>query len=830
MSSTRFPTVAILCLVLPSIAAAAGFDPPEHPLFTPDAVHEIHLTFHQPGWWDSLVHNYEDFEDAPYMAAEFDWEDTHFDSIGVRFKGNSSYWHYPGDKKPFKLDFDRYVDEQTLGGLKKINLSNGFKDPSFVRERCFWDLVAAADLPEARTNYGALYLNGEYWGLYTVVEQVDGTFAELRFGGNEDGNLWQGDPHGDLMYRGPNESVYYDHYELHTNESQNDWSALVDFIDALNFTPQPERPDSLSPRLELGSALGMLALNNLTANLDSYSGSGHNWYLYHRDLDGRMIAISWDANEAWGCFNMGLPVHAMKTLPPFWMGGPPNSRPLCAELWQIPEWEDLYLGFLRELMADAADPDTLLGRMETLRDLIRPWVYADTRKMYSDSEFENAMTVDIGGGPGGVSPALEPFIRDRHSYLLGVIGSWDASAYGGLVLNELMPVNDSTHADEFGEFDDWVEIANAGASPLDLAGLSLTDDLAYPSAFVFPAITLDPGEYLVVWADDSTAQGSLHAGFKLDGDGECLYLIEDGVIIDQVIWGSLGADQSWGRWPDGTGDWQLLSQATPGAENQHSEEPEEVVLFLNEFLAINDTNIQDETGAFEDWLEIYNPGPATVEMGGLFLTDDLSLTTQWQLPDTTLAAGDFLLVWCDNDEGDGPLHTNFKLSGSGESIGLFGRIAAGNEAIDTYVFGAQTADVSEGRQSDGGEPWVFFTEPTPGTSNEGTAAPPPAAFALRLLPNHPNPFNPTTRLRFELPREGHARLSIHDVAGGGPAGPGRVSIPAGGGRQVVPLRDGPLAAGPHELDWEADDLPTGIYFAKLSMEQGVRTQKLVLLR
>ena len=122
--------------------------------------------------------------------------------------------------------------------------------------------------------------------------------------------------------------------------------------------------------------------------------------------------------------------------------------------------------------------------------------------------------------------------------------------------------------------------------------------------------------------------------------------------------------------------------------------------------------------------------------------------------------------------------------------------------------------MSEGRQSDGGEPWVFFTEPTPGTSNEGTAAPPPAAFALRLLPNHPNPFNPTTRLRFELPREGHARLSIHDVAG----------------RHVATLLDGPLAAGPHELDWEADDLPTGIYFAKLSMEQGVRTQKLVLLR
>ena len=92
--------------------------------------------------------------------------------------------------------------------------------------------------------------------------------------------------------------------------------------------------------------------------------------------------------------------------------------------------------------------------------------------------------------------------------------------------------------------------------------------------------------------------------------------------------------------------------------------------------------------------------------------------------------------------------------------------------------------------------------------------PPPVEATLRLLPNHPNPFNPRTRLRFELPREERARLTIHDVSG----------------RHGATLLDGLLAAGPHELDWDVRDLPTGIYLTRLSTAQSVQTRKMVLLR
>ncbi|MDP6418778.1 MAG: CotH kinase family protein [Candidatus Krumholzibacteria bacterium] len=807
----------LLLALLIAFPALADFPQDSHPLFTEDAVHEIHLTFPQEGWWDSLTVNFEDHIDDPlFMSCEFDWEGVHYDSIGVRFKGNSSYWSYYGEKKSFKLDLNEYIDNQNIEGIEKLYLNNAFKDPSFTREKCFAELGASIGMPMIRANYAALYINGEYWGLYDLIEGVNNEFIESRFGFSEDGNLFKGDPHGDLQWRGPNESDYYDHYELKSNEEENDWSQLVDLVNVLDNIPQSEIPDSLPSRLDLGSALGMLALNILTVNLDSYSGSGHNFYFYDRDSDGRFVFIPWDANEAWGCFSMGMPISQLKNLGPLWLSYPGHSRPLGFKLYGEPEYRELFFGYLRSMMDGYANPDSLVARMEELRDLVRPWVYADTKMVYTTAHFENAMSVDLTGGPGGGIPGLEPFIRDRHDHLLGILGS--ASAPADLVLNELMADNATTLADEFGGYDDWLEITNRGDAALNLAGMSLTDDLYSPDAFVFPDTSLAPGEYLLVWCDDESVQGPLHADFKLSADGECVYLLSDGEIVDETGFDPLAEDLSWGRWPDASGDWMILGAATPGAENENPEEPEEILLYINEFVALNNTGIQDEMGSYEDWLEIYNPGVEAIELGGLYLTDDLLQTTMWAIPDTSIAAGGFLVIWCDNDESDGPLHTNFKLSGGGEEVGLFGRVAAGNDLIDSYVFGAQSADVSEGRESDGGEPWVFFSEPTPGASNGSTAAgDTPALFSLGF--NYPNPFNPSTTIRYQLPHAGEASLRVFDLQG----------------RLVRDLLDGFQEAGDHSLLWDGRDekgraVGSGIYFSRLRFEGSQQSRKMLLMK
>ena len=150
-------------------------------------------------------------------------------------------------------------------------------------------------------------------------------------------------------------------------------------------------------------------------------------------------------------------------------------------------------------------------------------------------------------------------------------------------------------------------------------------------------------------------------------------------------------------------------------------------LYLNEFVASNDTGLTDENGEFEDWVEIYNAGTAAVSLDGYYLTDDLAEPTLWQLPtgsgELAVPGGGYIVLFFDKDTGDGPRHVNAKLSGSGEAIGLF---APDGSVVDTYTYGQQQADVSEGRSSDGAATWTFFTTPTPGAANLATQGPPAA--------------------------------------------------------------------------------------------------------
>ena len=142
-------------------------------------------------------------------------------------------------------------------------------------------------------------------------------------------------------------------------------------------------------------------------------------------------------------------------------------------------------------------------------------------------------------------------------------------------------------------------------------------------------------------------------------------------------------------------------------------------LHINEFMADNESTIQDPQGDYDDWIEIFNAGEQAIDLGGLYFTDDLNDKLKYQIPETqpdttTLEPGGHLLFWADKDTEDGVLHLDFKLSKSGEQIGLF---LYDGSPIDTLTFGGQDSDISMGCMPDGGEGLVFFTDPTPGLPN-----------------------------------------------------------------------------------------------------------------
>ncbi|MEZ4525588.1 MAG: carbohydrate-binding domain-containing protein [Desulfobacterales bacterium] len=136
---------------------------------------------------------------------------------------------------------------------------------------------------------------------------------------------------------------------------------------------------------------------------------------------------------------------------------------------------------------------------------------------------------------------------------------------------------------------------------------------------------------------------------------------------------------------------------------------------INEFMADNAATVMDQDGEYDDWIELYNKSSEAISLAGCHLTDKTTNLTQWTFPDgTTIAAGNYLIIWADEDEDQGGLHANFKLGASGESIVLVA--SDQTTVIDTITFGAQTTDVSTGRYPNGTGDFVQMP-PTPAAAN-----------------------------------------------------------------------------------------------------------------
>jgi hypothetical protein len=145
-----------------------------------------------------------------------------------------------------------------------------------------------------------------------------------------------------------------------------------------------------------------------------------------------------------------------------------------------------------------------------------------------------------------------------------------------LFINEFMASNTSASGihDEYNGYDDWIEIYNIGDSPVDMAGMYLTDDLGEPTKWEIPSgspsqTTIPANGYLVFWADDETSEGPRHTNFKLSAGGEEIGLFDtNGVTeLDEIVFGEQTANISYGRYPSGEENWRFFPFPTPAADN-----------------------------------------------------------------------------------------------------------------------------------------------------------------------------------------------------------------------------------------------------------------------
>jgi len=257
-------------------------------------------------------------EDPVFVPASVFYEGTEWYKVGLRFKGNSSLsssWSSGILKLSFKMDFDEFEDDypqiknQRFYGSKKFSLKNNYNDSSFLREKVAAEVFQKAGLAVSNTAFYTLYVDygdgPQYFGLYTLVEEVDGTVLDTQFSSDE-GNLYKPEDYGASFAEG---TFNEDGFEKKTNEDEVDWSDVQAVFTALHDDSRTTDPETwragLDAVLDTDVFLHYLAVNTVIQNWDTYGIMEHNYYLYNNPDNSLLTWIPWDNNEALQDGNMG---------------------------------------------------------------------------------------------------------------------------------------------------------------------------------------------------------------------------------------------------------------------------------------------------------------------------------------------------------------------------------------------------------------------------------------------------------------------------------------------------------------------------------------------
>lgn len=371
-------------------------------VFDQDAVQVIEITI-DANYWEAMVEDLEDNLSAAGMGgpggpggpggrSDFDpiWvpSTVHYSGsdwykVGIRFKGNSSLQstYRSGIKKfSFKLDFDQFEDtypvinNQRFYGFKQLNLKNNFEDASMIREKVASDLFRDFGLASPEASFYSVYVDyGEgfqYFGLYTMVEEVDDTVLDTQFG-SESGNLYK--PDGDAA------SFAYGTYtdsemEKKNNENEEDYSDVKALYDILHSDLRSSDPDQWMADLELvldvDVFLKWLAANTVMQNWDTYGTMTHNYYLYHDPATDLLNWIPWDNNEALQDGKQGGTLNlALEEVGQSW--------PLIRFLMDQPDYESIYRAHVQAFAEQVFTTSRMTSLYSSFETLLESYVEAE---------------------------------------------------------------------------------------------------------------------------------------------------------------------------------------------------------------------------------------------------------------------------------------------------------------------------------------------------------------------------------------------------------------------------------------------------------------------
>ena len=394
--------------------------------------------------------------------------------------------------------------------------------------------------------------------------------------------------------------------------------------------------------------------------------------------------------------------------------------------WRFPDIELAANGYLVVYSAGFDETGQLLTNFKFSDSETRVYLTDGDKGLISESSWPGDM-------PGNVSIGIDIAGTEKY-YSIPTPGNANTTnafesyerkqIQNSLSVSEILLCNECCVIDKDGDRPSWVEVCNTSDETLSLADYYLSNEVSNPYKWQFPNIIIEPGEYLQIYlSGKDKANGELHTNFEIDGD-EAFLIVSDRKNFDETRFAldmDTKPDISYGV--DYSGEWVYFGRATPGAENEF---PGQKVITNAQMFDINDLYISEVSAVGEprsdsmDWIEIANGSDTPINLSGYYLSDSTDEPYKWTIPDITVPAKGFAVIYAASDETKQTVQTApFGISSSGETLLLSSPCGALIDSFDTGVLypgqsaGRLDGDL-EGRR-------VFFTCCTKGKANESAA-------------------------------------------------------------------------------------------------------------
>ncbi|MDB4334813.1 CotH kinase family protein [bacterium] len=657
-------------------------------------INTIKITFEDTNW-DATMDTYYANDAGELLLGSIVINGTQLNGIGVKYKGNSTY-SVNNSKNPLHIYLDHTIN-QDFDGYESIKLSNGKKDPSFVREVLGYE-IARKYMEAPRSNYTKVYINDSYYGMFSNSEAIDSDFTNRRLDSDKDNTRIKCNPENtnnggsSLQYLGADSALYYSYYEV---KSDYGWQDLIDLTNTIK-----NDASNIEDILDIDKAIWMCAFNNVIVNLDSYLGPfRQNYYLIKDDND-KFTPVIWDLNESFGAFAMinsgggggRRPVAAaantsLTELDPLLREGD-DTYPLIKMIFENDRYKKMYVAHCKTILQENFSSGWYALQADTLQELITTDLASDPNAFYTSAQF----TGNLSGTQDGVI-GIKELMADRISFL----NSETEFAYTQPTITNITTPDNIT---PYSSITITANIADANFAQLGYR---------YSKDDVFTKVTMyDDGNH----EDGAANDGVYGASFSVDEAKTHYY-----IYAENANAGKFSPERAQHEYH------KLVAEA---------EVSEESDIVINELMASNSATMADEAGEFDDWIELYNNTNSEISLLGYHLTDDDTDLFQWAFPDTSIAANDYLIVWADKDEEQPGLHAGFKLSADEESVHL---VDPNFVIINTTSYTLQETDVAHARYPNGTGDFRSLAS-TFEYSNGGTAALPKAtASKISIFPN-----------------------------------------------------------------------------------------------